>query len=124
MAINHMLDYFSTLYGINPRKFCRGATERIIRSIPYRMLVLWYFFRAYFSRDFREAVFTVRMIARDPLSRHLDTWGEINRLTVSNPKQGENMYRHFAARLLLDRPSPMSGVLVELAYLAYRRKRR
>jgi hypothetical protein len=118
-----MRDYLSTRFGVNPRKLRQGLWERIARRIPARWWAFYYAWIALRSPEFEKALGTVREISQDPSSRSLSTWGDINRLTVSNQQWGENMYRGLAARVKMGSRKPETSLLVELAYLAYRRKK-
>lgn len=97
--------------------------ERFLRWLPLRVWMLIYFLRAWFSPDLEGAVDVVVDVAHDPSTRNLDSWTLINRKTVSNPQWGENMYRALAARVEFGSGEPEAALLLELAYLAYKRKR-
>ena len=102
----------------------KAWAEVVGRVLPYRVWALYYAWRMIFSPSFTKAVDVVREVAHDPSTRNLKYWGEINRQEVSNPKQGENIYRNFSARLKLGDLSPLAALKIELAYQAYRRVRK
>lgn len=106
---------------VNKRKFFRGLLELSIRALPARVLAAFYLLRALFSSDFQRALEVVQSVARDPSTRNLDTWTAAHRVAVSNPKWGENMYRALSARVKFRNASPEAALLLELAYLAYKR---
>lgn len=77
--------------------------------------------KAIWGGHFERSLGVVKAVAHDPSSRNISTWGEINRLTVSNPGHGENTYRHLMAQIQIGGPD--AGLLAELAYRAYRKER-
>lgn len=109
--------------GINRKKFWRGLWEVSVRSLPPRVLAIYFISEIYFSRDFNKALKTVRTVSQTPDSRNLDTWTLMNRRAISQPKETENVYRTFAARLEFGAKKPLDSLLLELAYLIYKRKR-
>jgi hypothetical protein len=93
---------------------------RIIRALPARLRASWFALRTIWSKDFTRAVSVVDAIAKDPSSRNISQWGEINRLTVSNLHHGENTYRHLLASITLD--GPKAALLAELAWQGHKKR--
>lgn len=92
----------------------RKTPTRIIASI-YALKLIW-------SSRFSEADITVRQIAREPSSRSLMGWGVVDRMAVSNPVHGENMYRALLAATRLGGKD--AATLIELSALALRKRTR
>lgn len=104
------------------KRFKGALIKHIWRKFPTRLIATFLALKLIWSSDFTLANAAIREIAQDPSSRSLSTWGDIHREAVSNAKQGENVYRNFAARLILKHPQ--AGPLVELAWLAWKARGR
>lgn len=105
------------------KKRLKGAwVKHIWRRFPLRWIATFYALRLIWSPSFSVANWAVRQTAQEPESRSFFTWGEINQRAVSNPAQGENIYRNFSARLKIN--MPLSGPLLELAWIAWKKRGR
>jgi hypothetical protein len=104
------------------RKRIRGWAEKAYRRLPTTVVMLPFLWQLIRSDDFRKAYRIVRKISHDPSTRNLCHWTEVNRLTATQPQWTENMYRGLAARIEFGSHEPIASLLIELAYLAYKRK--
>jgi len=96
--------------------------KHIWRNFPTRLIATFLALKLIWSPSFTVADWAIREIAQDPASRDLNTWGELGRAKISNAKEGENLWRNFAARLKLNHPK--AGPLTELAWLAWKARGR
>lgn len=105
------------------RKRIRGwLIQKIWRRVPLRLIASVEALRLIWSPEFGDASRVVRQVAQDPSSRDLNTWGDYARVQISEPAQSENVFRNFTARLILKHRN--SGPLIELAWLAWKRRGR
>ncbi len=118
-----MLDPVAAYLRVNRRKVLRGLTERLLRCLPARLWAFVYVLRVLRSSKFDEAFEVVRNVSQDPSTRNMDSWTGVARATAAHEAWGENMYRGLAARVALKDRSPEASLLIELAYLAYKRRR-
>lgn len=116
------------LFFYRRRKRFRGwLIKHIWRKLSTRGVVTYYALRAIWGPEWEKADRVVREIATTPSSRNFKWWGEIARLELSNPRQGENVWRNFSARIQMNDPRPNRtdvALLTELAYLGLKKRGR
>ena len=105
-------------------KLILGMFEGWLRALPHWVWALVYLIKAFRSGAFAQALDAVRDVAHDPSTRGPKYWANIDRLAVSNQRDGENTYRSLMARVRFKDRSPEAALLLELAYLSYKRTRR
>lgn len=120
--VGAFLPFFSLSRGTKKRLF--HSWIKLKRLIPNRWLAAFSLIKLLFSDSFNLALAEVERVAKDPSTRNIEKWGEINRLTVSNPNEGENVYRHLSAVIGLPSSIPRQhrSLLVDLAWDSIRQK--
>ena len=107
-------------------KKVKGFLIHLYRRLPVRLKVLGMLLPLVFSSEFTLAVGVVQSVARDPSTRKLKYWADIDRQTVSNAVVGENVFRSLAAT---SRLTPLTSqltrqqreVLIELAWMGVKK---